>query len=312
MRGLLLPVWLDTWPQVWLPLSQREDAPEDLLPELYREFAVEPRPPIEPAAPDIDAYNEAGDLVRPEDIAARQAYEAERASYELRLASYQEAIAGRDVEAAFRSLLAETITTERASIELLERAYTVVDGFDVEAFRNSYFVLVEQFLEKFSLRYDLRRPFTLQPTITGIFAGLVRELRDVTRQDAHLNTLMIDFEDSIRDLRAGATQARIKTCIQKQINLLEAMGGMCPRVTENTLGKMCDQINTWPHFRVKESMKSLYKFASDYPGIRHGGNRRNAIRDIDMKDMVAITVLLAGFVPYLSHQLNSDFVYRGA
>lgn len=312
MRGLLLPVWSDVWSQVWAPLVEREDSPPDLVTELFREFAREPRPPMEPPAPEVGAYNAAGELVRPEDIAARQAYEDARAEYELRLAAYQEAIAGREVETAFRQLLSETVTTERSAIELLEQAHNVIDGFDIEALRNGYFVLVEQFLEKFSLRYDLRRPFTLQPTVTGMFASLVRELREVTRQDAHLNTLMIEFEDSIRDLRGGATQARIKTCIQKQVNLLEAMGAMCPRVTENTLGKMCDQINTWPHIRVKESMKSLYKFASDYPGIRHGGNRRNAIRDIDMKDMVAITVLLAGFVPYLSHQLNSDFVYRGA
>lgn len=312
MRGLLLPVWSDVWSQVWAPLSETDSAPPDLMAELFREFAREPRPPIEPPIPDASAYDAAGELVRPEDIAARQAYEAARAEYESRLATYQEAIAGREVEAALRRLLTETITTERSAIEFLERAYNVIDGFDVEALRNGYFVLVEHFLEKYSLRYDLRRPFTLQPTVTGIFASLVRELREITRQDAHLNTLMIDFEDSIRDLRGGATQARIKTCIQKQVNLLEAMGGMCPRVTENTLGRMCDQINTWPHLRVKESMKSLYKFASDYPGIRHGGNRRNAIRDIDMKDMVAITVLLAGFAPYLSHQLNSDFVYRGA
>lgn len=312
MRGLLLPVWSDIWPQIWAPLSEREDAPADLIAELFREFAREPRPPMGPPAPAADAYDASGELVRPEDIEARTAYEAARADYETRLAAYQEAIAGREVETAFRQLLSETVTTERSAIQLLERAHNVIDGFDIEALRNGYFVLVEQFLEKYSLRYDLRRPFTLQPTVTGIFAGLVRELREVTRQDAHLNTLMIDFEDSIRDLRGGATQARIKTCIQKQVNLLEAMGSMCPRVTENTLGRMCDEIDTWPHFRVKESMKSLYKFASDYPGIRHGGNRRNAIRDIEMKDMVAITVLLAGFVPYLSHQLNSDFVYRGA
>lgn len=57
--------------------------------------------------------------------------------------------------------------------------------------------------------------------------------------------------------------------------------------------------------------KNLYRFASDYPGIRHGGTPAHALREIEMKDMVAITVLLAGFAPYLSHQLNSDIVYRG-
>jgi hypothetical protein len=34
-------------------------------------------------------------------------------------------------------------------------------------------------------------------------------------------------------------------------------------------------------------------------------------RDIDIRDMVAISVLLAGFTPYLSHQVDSNVVYRG-
>ena len=59
-------------------------------------------------------------------------------------------------------------------------------------------------------------------------------------------------------------------------------------------------------------MKDLYKFACDYPGIRHGGTAANARRDIDMRDMVAISVLLAGFTPYLSHQVDSNIVYRGS
>jgi hypothetical protein len=32
---------------------------------------------------------------------------------------------------------------------------------------------------------------------------------------------------------------------------------------------------------------------------------------MDMRDMVAISILLAGFTPYLSNGLNADVVYRG-
>ena len=38
-------------------------------------------------------------------------------------------------------------------------------------------------------------------------------------------------------------------------------------------------------------------FASNYPGIRHGGNSNGVIRDIEMRDMVAVSILLAGFTP---------------
>ena len=89
------------------------------------------------------------------------------------------------------------------------------------------------------------------------------------------------------------------------------MGCSYPGVTKNTLGEICDQVGTWPHFRVKDAMKNLYRFSSDYPGIRHGGTPSNAIRAIDMRDMIAMSILLSGFVPYLTDQLDTDVIYRG-
>jgi hypothetical protein len=59
-------------------------------------------------------------------------------------------------------------------------------------------------------------------------------------------------------------------------------------------------------------MKDLYGFASDYPGIRHGGTPANALRPVEMRDMIAMSILLAGFTPYLSNGLNLETIYRGA
>jgi hypothetical protein len=122
---------------------------------------------------------------------------------------------------------------------------------------------------------------------------------------------MKDFESAIRDLRTDSSDGRIKTCIQKEVNLLEAIGRICPGVTQTTLSAICDQVGTWPHYRIRDAMKNLYGFASDYPGIRHGGTPANAIRAIEMRDMVAMTILLAGFTPYLTDQFNAEAVYRG-
>ena len=47
-------------------------------------------------------------------------------------------------------------------------------------------------------------------------------------------------------------------------------------------------------------------------GIRHRGNPVSALRAIEMRDMVAISILLAGFTPYLNVEFNADAVYRGA
>jgi len=280
MRGELLPVWSETWRDIWAKLAKHADAPEDLFSELYREFA-----PALRAAPTPEAL---ADIVG---VAAR-------------------------ARSAFRRNKATDTHGEAALVAFLERAHVVVVDLGGDPLANRYFVLVEEFLTKFSLRYDLRRPFSLHPTLPGVFARMVTELKAITNADAHLQQLMRDFEESIRDLRAGPSSNRIRMCIQRQVNLLEALGQACPTVTENTLGRICDQLGTapnavWPHDRVRDAMKDLYKFACDYPGIRHGGTPANARRDIDMRDMVAISVLLTGFTPYLSHQVDSNVVYSG-
>jgi hypothetical protein len=213
---------------------------------------------------------------------------------------------------AFEHTRAEDLAGERGLAAFLETAHAVLEDLGGDELANVYFNLLAGFIEKFSLRYDLRRPCTLCPTLTGVFASLVRDLRDVASRDVHLDSLMKDFESSIRDLRTDCSGGRIKTCIQKEMNLLEAIGRTHPGVTGTTLGTICNEVGTWPHEKIKDAMKALYVFASDYPGIRHGGTPTSAIRDLEMRDMVAMSILLAGFTPYLTDQLNPDMMYRGS
>ncbi len=51
---------------------------------------------------------------------------------------------------------------------------TGANEFAGDELSNRYFNLLTAFIEKFSLRYDLRRPCTLCPTLPGVFASLVR------------------------------------------------------------------------------------------------------------------------------------------
>jgi hypothetical protein len=218
-------------------------------------------------------------------------------------------IASRDT---FEQAQRENFSGERKLVEFLEAAYDVIDGIGGDELSNRYFNLLTAFIEKFSLRYDLRRPCTLCPTLPGVFASLVRELHVLAQQDEHLRALMREFEEAVRDLRLDCSDGRIKTCIQKQVNLVEALARVCPGVTGTTLGAICEQVNTWPHEKLKAAMKDLYGFASEYPGIRHGGTPANALRPVEMRDMIAMSILLAGFTPYLSNGLNLETIYRGA
>lgn len=273
MRGEFIGVWSETWREIWLPFIDR--VPEDVFCELYRELAraLKSQLSVEALADIID-----------NPLQSREAFEKARA---------------------------DDFAGERAVTAFLEAAHSALDELAGDELSNRYFNLLAGFIEKFSLRYDLRRPCTLCPTLPGVFASLVRDLRVLASHDAHLDALMKEFENAVRDLRHECSDGRIKTCIQKQVNLLEAIGQTAPGVTGTTLGAICNQVGTWPHEKLKEAMKDLYGFASDYPGIRHGGTPANAKRPVDMRDMVAMSILLAGFTPYLAAQLDADVVYRG-
>lgn len=276
MRGDLIGVWPETWSAIWSKLGRSAAAPEDLFCELYRELVPSLR-----TQPTVEELAEI--VVDP----AR-------------------------ARVAFRKTKQTDLTSEIALLRFLEGAHGVLDDVGGDALANRYFNLLSSFVERFSLRYDLRRPCSICPTLPGVFASLMRDLRSLTTADAHLNGLMRDFENAVRDLRDDRSDGRIKTCIQKQVNLLEALGGRCAGVNRTTLGEICNQLGNWPHSAVSASLKSLYGFASDYPGIRHAGNPKGVVRNIDMRDLVAISVLLAGFTPYLSDGFSGEAVYGGS
>ena len=275
MRGEFIGVWSETWREIWLPLIEHDDVPDDIFCELYRALA-----PVLKNQPSVEALAEIID----NPMHSRESFEKTGAN---------------------------DFVGERAIVAFLEAAHSALDDFAGDELSNRYFNLLLSFIDKFSLRYDLRRPCTLCPTLPGVFASLVRDLRVLTGQDTHLDALMKEFENAVRDLRHDCSDGRVKTCIQKQVNLLEAIGRTAPGVTGTTLGAMCNQIDTWPHDKLKDAMKNLYGFASDYPGIRHGGTPANVLRAVDMRDMVAMSILLTGFTPYLSNALDANIVYRG-
>ena len=282
MRGELIGVWAEAWLEIWLPLIERplaeddEGLPEDIFCELYRALA--------PALSSRPLIENLTDIIN-NPVQSREAFEA---------------------------ITANDLADERVLVGFFEAAHDALEGLGGDELTNRYFNLLSSFIDKFSLRYDLRRPCILCPTLPGIFASLVRDLQALTNQDPHLDARMKDFEDAVRDLRHDGSDRRIKTCIQKQVNLLEAIGRTAPGVTKTTLGAICDQVGTWPHEKLKEAMKNLYGFASDYPGIRHGGTPASALRAIEMRDMVAMSILLTGFTPYLERRLSADAIYGGS
>ncbi len=52
----------------------------------------------------------------------------------------------------------------------------------------------------------------------------------------------------------------------------------------------------------------LYKFCSDYPGIRHAGDPDGMRRDLSAKDSTLICLLMLGFTGYLSPNIDERSV----
>lgn len=100
-------------------------------------------------------------------------------------------------------------------------------------------------------------------------------------------------------------------CFIKQLNLLETLAGKKPTVTEDTLGKTCGRINTWPVATVREAAKKVYGSRA-YPGLGHGAQGGGALREIECRDLVALSVMMTALTPYLAHRIDSGIVYRGA
>lgn len=309
MRGNLQSAWPYVWSDVWVRLYDSKNAPVEMFSELYAALMPRPRPPAIP--PEPTAFDADGRMTDQDEIAAAAAYREALEGYNHERLAYEKALTAEPEQARtwLREGLQATLLCEADAVSALERAFTRINDIGGDALSNRYVNLVEAFIEKFNLRYDLRRPFSLHPNISGVFTQLMSQLKIATRSDAHLDSIMGDFEEAFRDLKSGTTPARIKACISRQANLLEAIGQIAPNVTGNTLGAICDQVGTWPHEGLKDSAKAIYRFSNQFPGIRHAGTPGTQLREIELRDLIAVSVLLAGLTPYLTDRVSADAIY---
>jgi hypothetical protein len=278
MRGELIGVWSETWREIWLPLFDQEGVPEDIFCELYRELAGNPKKPgALRVTPSLEAL---ADII---DNPAQ----------------------GRT---AFERTTAEELANETAVVRFLEAAHPTLDDLGGDTLTNRYFNLLAGFIEKFSLRYDLRRPCTLCPTLPGLLTNLVQHMRSTGRADAHLAKLNHEFEEAVRDLRHGRTESRIKSCLTKQYILIEGIANTRSGTSGETLGQRCSQAS-WPHPTLKAAAGNIYGFRSDYPGLGHAGNPKAVLRDVDDRELVGVSCMLLGVLPYVDSTIDLNPVY---
>jgi hypothetical protein len=207
----------------------------------------------------------------------------------------------------FLGLKGTDFASESAIVQFLEAAHLVIQDYEMAGFEELYRRLLRNACRKFNLRYRLDEPFVLRYLLPGSFANLYAELHRLNGNSSHLAGLLADFEKAFDRYARTLDATDLKTCIAKASNYAEGLAGVTHGAA-GTLGALCDQLTDWPHDKVKESLKNLYKFCSDYPGIRHAGDPTGVRRALGVRDVTLASLLLVSFSGYLSPIVNEQAV----
>jgi hypothetical protein len=272
MRGELIGVWSETRRDIWQALIDEGGVPDEVFSDLYRDLARALKSP--PSAQKL------ADII-------------------------DNPLESRE---AFDTTTSADLVGERELIVFFEAAHDTLEEFGGDDVSNRYFNLVATFIEKFSLRYDLRRPCIFCPTLPGLITSVLQHIRSTSHEDAHLAKLNHEFEEALRDLRHGRTEARIKSCLSKQYVLIEGIANVRNGTSGETLGQRCVQAS-WPHPTLRAAAGNIYGFRSDYPGLGHAGTPTAVLRDIDDRELVGVSCMLLGVVPYVDSTVSLGPLY---
>ncbi len=274
MIGNLRNHWSYTVQEIWEPLATHEQAPQDLFSDLYNE--VEDHLGVHTSQALFEE-------IRNDSVIA---------------------------QAKFLAIKGTDFASELEIAEFLEEAYEAIEDYGIPGYSERFKSLLRTFTSKYNLRYRLDDPFELRFLLTGSFANLYNDLRRINATSPTLLGLMSDFEYAFNQYSRTLTQADLKTCIAKASNYAEGLASFTNGnpVAGNTLGALCNQLNTWPHDKVKESIVNLYHFCSGYPGIRHGGSPIGVRRGLNNEDPILVSILLFAFSGYLTTNLNKQEV----
>jgi len=267
MTGSLQSRWQFTWHEVWAKLAHSADAPVDLFIQLF-DCAID-------------------SLLHP----------PTRIEYEV---IHNDPEKARQV---FRHLKGTDFRSEADIVRFLELTYTTIADLRIGRLGERYQRLIKNFLVRFNLRYRLVEPFKLRSLLPGSFAGLYAELEKLNSANPHLAELLDNFEHSFDAYTRSHQQADLKSSIERASIYAEGLATHVAHCT-GTLGALCDRLSCWPHCGVKDALKKLYGFCSDYPGIRHSGNPAGQLRGLDGRDAVLLSVLLFSFSGYFPESLN--------
>lgn len=266
MHGRLVDAWKYTWLELWEPLEQLPEASEDIYMGLFVELEKALKNPLN----------------------TRDNIENERNRIFLETSTNP-----AKARTFIKELEIQELAGDPELVIFFKNAYDVFSETDSEELCLEFVRLLEDFINCHNLRYKLQcSPFKLQPHLPGVFSALFTEIVESAAKNQDLLKLMNEFEHSFYNVSRSHHETDMKTCISKACMLVEGIGSTHPSSKGNTLGAICDSIECWPHSALKEAVKKVYGFCSDYPGIRHGTNANGKIRELELRDSIIVPLML--------------------
>jgi len=200
--------------------------------------------------------------------------------------------------------------SELKCIELLEGFYDILREF-MTAIADAYRQEVREFVEEYNLRYMVSDDCRFRLSIEGLLVSQYAKLRNALSGNPHIQQSLEQLEHSVWRLKD--TRHEERNCIGIATNFLEGIA--CVRTTNNqpTLSAAIDGCNVFPHPAVRQCIKQFYKFASDYPNIRHGhpGTPANRLRELKRDDALLAVYLAVGFGSYVFDNDSADAILEG-
>ncbi|MCL4274542.1 MAG: hypothetical protein KJZ77_11780 [Anaerolineales bacterium] len=277
MIGNLRERWEYTWADIWEPLGSLPQSPYDLYSQLYRTsvdyFRRRPNP------------QELAEIVNSPEVAL----------------------------SAFQSIQGRQFRDEMAVVQFLERAHGLINDFGSRILVRRYGEYVSKFLKKYNLRYETAEPFTLRVRLPALYGDIYEQLRRVNATNPHLLQLMSDFEISFSAFVRTRAQRDLTTAIHRASNYAEGIAAAALNTQGSDMNSLCDRLTNppyrvWPHTAVKQVVKDLYRFCSDYPAIRHAGTPNSRLRNLEVKDTIIVSALFFAASGYLHQQVSLNDV----
>ena len=283
MRGCMRHVFDRVFEELLQPLTEHDDCPSDIFSQVYAAIS----PHLVETDPDKTETRQGAVSVPRDELVAQAGADPAKA----------EDLVSKLSEADFGS--------EPAIISAMSAVHEILCEIE-DSLADAYLERLREFVARYSLRYYVDAEANFWVSLSGVATSLFAQIRRIAQQDSHILTCFIDFERALAQCISDPVETHIKTTIQKQCNFLEAVGAGPESGSGSSLGRIIDEARTWPDERLKEATKILYQFASDYPGIRHGGSKKVAIRKLDMRDLISITLSLAGAVTHLTNGFENE------